>query len=283
MIFLKKNKYLTAGEFAKICNIPKHVLFHYDEIGLFQPEYKADNGYRYYSYRQYDTFLIIMNLKKMGMSLKDIKVFLSKRDPALFLSLLEDKFAEIDSLIDYLKGIKSMMQSMKDSTQEALNHKNDPIQLIPMPQRIILCSDNMENSNSTSFVNFMQEYIQFIKENNINMQQSVGNMISVDAIRKEDYLNFSYLYTPVDIEIPGKTRICTAGNYLCGWHHGPYDTIAKTYQQMIAFAHEQHIALGTFAYEDYMIADIAQMDHNEYITRILIETSDHSCIKQNLL
>ena len=99
MIFLKKNKYLTAGEFAKICDIPKHVLFHYDDIGLFQPEYKAENGYRYYSYRQYDTFLVIMNLKKMGMSLKDIKVFLSKRDPSLFLSLLEDKFEEIDSLI----------------------------------------------------------------------------------------------------------------------------------------------------------------------------------------
>ena len=61
MIFLKKNKYLTAGEFAKICDIPKHVLFHYDDIGLFQPEYKAENGYRYYSYRQYDTFLVIMN------------------------------------------------------------------------------------------------------------------------------------------------------------------------------------------------------------------------------
>lgn len=271
MIFLKKNKYLTAGEFAKICDIPKHVLFHYDDIGLFQPEYKAENGYRYYSYRQYDTFLVIMNLKKMGMSLKDIKVFLSKRDPSLFLSLLEDKFEEIDSLIEYLKDVKSMMQWMKDSSQEALCHKDDPISITHLPQRIILCSDNMENSNNTSFVNFMQEYIQFIKENNINMQQSVGNMISVEAIRNQDYLNFSYLYVDVDIEIPEKTRVCKERDYICGWHHGPYDTITDTYDQMMAYAMQNNIKLGTFAYEEYLIADIAQMNHNEYVTRILIE------------
>lgn len=32
-----EKKYLTAGQFAKICSVEKHVLFHYDEIGLFKP------------------------------------------------------------------------------------------------------------------------------------------------------------------------------------------------------------------------------------------------------
>ena len=31
---MKEKKYLTAGQFAKICGVEKHVLFHYDEIGL---------------------------------------------------------------------------------------------------------------------------------------------------------------------------------------------------------------------------------------------------------
>ena len=43
---MKEKKYLTAGQFAKICGVEKHVLFHYDEIGLFQPVMVNENGYQ---------------------------------------------------------------------------------------------------------------------------------------------------------------------------------------------------------------------------------------------
>ncbi|MFE4512310.1 MerR family DNA-binding transcriptional regulator, partial [Bacillus subtilis] len=43
-------KYFTTGEFSKLCRVKKQTLFHYDEIGLFSPEIKKENGYRYYSY-----------------------------------------------------------------------------------------------------------------------------------------------------------------------------------------------------------------------------------------
>lgn len=269
---MKKDKYLTAGEFAKICDIPKHVLFHYDEIGLFQPEFKADNGYRFYSYRQYDTFLIITNLKKMGMSLQDIKVFLSDRDPAIFLSLLSDKFQEIDELINYLKGIKHMMKWMEDSTRLALAHMEDPISVCELEEQMLLCSDDLQNASNKSFANFMLEYIQFIKENHIHVQQSVGNMIKVESIQKKDYLDFSYLYTNTDTILPAKTKLRKQGTYLCGWHHGSYDTIYQTYEKMLSYAAQNKIVLGEFAYEEYLIADTAQKDRNEYVTRIFIET-----------
>ncbi len=32
-----QEKYFTTGEFARMCNVEKHVLFHYDDIGLFRP------------------------------------------------------------------------------------------------------------------------------------------------------------------------------------------------------------------------------------------------------
>ena len=83
-----KEKYFTTGEFAKICHVEKHVLFHYDEIGLFKPAVVKENGYRYYSYHQYDTFAVIRTLKRLGTSLRDIKIYLEQRDPCLFLELL---------------------------------------------------------------------------------------------------------------------------------------------------------------------------------------------------
>ena len=71
---VKDKKYFTSGEFAKICGIPKHVLYHYDDIDLFKPAIIKENGYRYYSHHQYDTFSIISLLKHFGMSLSDIKI-----------------------------------------------------------------------------------------------------------------------------------------------------------------------------------------------------------------
>ena len=136
---MKEKKYLTAGQFAKICGVEKHVLFHYDEIGLFQPVMVNENGYRYYSYHQYDTFSVITKLKKMGMPLKDIKVFLEQRSPAVFLQLLEDKFEEVDREIEKLLALKRMMVYMKESTLFAVTHEDEDITIRQYPREILLC------------------------------------------------------------------------------------------------------------------------------------------------
>ena len=74
-------KYFSTGEFAKLCNINKKTLFHYDEIGLFKPEKVLENGYRYYSIYQLEVFNVIYTLKDIGMPLKEIKNFMDKRNP----------------------------------------------------------------------------------------------------------------------------------------------------------------------------------------------------------
>lgn len=268
---MKKEKYLTAGQFAKICGVEKHVLFHYDEIGLFTPIYVNEHGYRYYSYHQYDTFSVILKLKKMGMSLKDIKLFLEQRTPALFLQLLEEKFEEVDQEIQKLLALKRMMVYMKESTVFAVTHAYDEISVREYPKEILLCSKDLENSSSKSFASFMVEYIHFCQENNVLVQESVGCMIKIDNIRKQEYSNFSHLFMIIDHDIQKNTHIRKKGYYLCGWHNGPYDTISKTYKRMLEYAEKHQITLGAFAYEEYLIAEIAQKDHNKYVTHIRME------------
>ena len=49
----KKSKgYFTTGEFAKLCNVKKQTLFHYDIIGILNPAITGYKGYRYYSEMQ---------------------------------------------------------------------------------------------------------------------------------------------------------------------------------------------------------------------------------------
>lgn len=67
---MNKESFLTTGEFARLAGVTKHTLFYYDEIGLFSPEVKTENGYRYYSIAQLDVFDVIYTLKELGCLLK---------------------------------------------------------------------------------------------------------------------------------------------------------------------------------------------------------------------
>lgn len=264
-------KYFTTGEFAKICNVEKHVLFHYDEIDLFKPALVKENGYRYYSYYQFDTFAVIRTLKSLGTSLKDIKVYLKERNPQLFLELLDEKKQKLDKRIQELESSKELIEGLQACTRQALS-STEEITLVSLPREHILCSTDLENVTDRSFAKFMEEYIRFSTENHVRAQESVGSMIKVDNVAKEDYLNFSYIYMRVKTPVPGRTMVRKKGTYLCAYHVGRYEEIQRVYRRMLAFARENAIPLGKYAYEEYLIADIAQKDAAGYVTRLLMET-----------
>lgn len=65
-------KYLTNGEFAKLCKVNKQTVIYYDQMTLLTPAYRNEKGYRYYSFRQLELFNVIHLLKELGMSLEEI-------------------------------------------------------------------------------------------------------------------------------------------------------------------------------------------------------------------
>ena len=73
----KKKDYFTTGEFAKLCNVKKQTLFHYDAIGIFKPEIVDKNGYRYYSYTQLETFSVLTMFKDLRVPLKEVKAHIN--------------------------------------------------------------------------------------------------------------------------------------------------------------------------------------------------------------
>ena len=75
----------TTGEFAALCGVTKHTLFHYDETGIFSPAIRGENGYRYYAPAQIEVFQVISSLKELGMPLSDIKAYLDRRSPETLL------------------------------------------------------------------------------------------------------------------------------------------------------------------------------------------------------
>ena len=40
----QKKMGFTTGEFARLCGVKRHTLFHYDEIGIFSPSLRGETA-----------------------------------------------------------------------------------------------------------------------------------------------------------------------------------------------------------------------------------------------
>ena len=104
-------------------------MFHYDEIGIFKPAIKKKNGYRYYSYQQFEVFGVISILKEMGMSLQEIKIYLDNRSPEQLVHLFSEKIERINREIEHLNKLKHVMNDKIEMTKRAASLTGDEIEL----------------------------------------------------------------------------------------------------------------------------------------------------------
>lgn len=273
---MKNKQYFTTGEFARICGIEKHVLFYYDEIDLLKPAFINENGYRYYSSYQYDTFTVISLLKNLGMPLQEIKLYLQQRSPSLFLSLLEEKSRDIRSEIARLEKTYQYVSSMRQQTADAVNSEKDRIEIVFRPETQILCSRSPEN-DPLDFGMYAREYTEFCDENNLSKEHHIGTILKLGPDSSFDPSHFAALYTVYFIREnmakKGKSALITMrkGPYLTVYHQGDYPSLSSVYREIFRFIGKNRLKPGRFIYEEYILSDVAVQSPKEYVTRIFME------------
>ena len=88
--------YLNITQLAGLRNATTETLRHYDRIGLLKPAYvDPDTGYRYYSTEQVEIFDTIMDLRDMGLPLKEIQEFMDHRNVENSYEILSKKADEL--------------------------------------------------------------------------------------------------------------------------------------------------------------------------------------------
>ena len=94
---MKHKNYISTGELARVMDITKHTLFHYDEIGLFKPALVDENGYRLYKMEQMEMLDTILILRDLQLPLKEIKKFIENRNQAAVLECFAEKRLHLTS------------------------------------------------------------------------------------------------------------------------------------------------------------------------------------------
>ncbi|WP_235980508.1 MerR family transcriptional regulator [Staphylococcus durrellii] len=93
------SEYLT-GELSDMFGISNRTIQYYDKKGLLKPAYIKENSYRVYTESEVKKLQLILILKELDISLKDIKVLLdSDKDMKAINLLLDQKINETTNKI----------------------------------------------------------------------------------------------------------------------------------------------------------------------------------------
>lgn len=262
--------HFTTGEFALLCGVTKHTLFHYDDIGIFSPELKTANGYRYYSLTQIYVFSVISILKELNMPLCDIKAYLDRRSPAELVKLLESEAVLIDGLMLRLERMKVLIRKKAELTRSAALLDLESVSLEPQPSGLLLCTAATK-TDERSIAFSIREHVRLMDEHDIYSVHAIGGMIPLENARAGDYGGYSCFYTPLDSQPPDvPVTEKAAGNYLTAYHRGSYEAAGEAYLRMLDFAQKHSLSLVGSFYEDALLDELSTQRSEDQVIKMSI-------------
>ena len=110
---------MKIGELAETTGLSTKTIRFYESEGLIPDPPRTDSGYRYYGDSDAARLGFILKAKRLGLSLDEIKGILQlhdRREPTCVhvWSLLEDKVAQIDGVIQDLLDLKGELETLRD-------------------------------------------------------------------------------------------------------------------------------------------------------------------------
>lgn len=264
--------YFTTGEFAKILGVKKHTLFHYDEIGLFSPAIKEENGYRFYYVWQMDMFEVIRALQKLGMPLGEIREYMESRSPERFLAMAEEKEAEIDQEIERLKNMKRFMSRETETIREAMGAEIDKPRVVSKPKEYLFTSF-VRVEGERKMAEEIARHVKQCEQYHISMN-AVGAVCLGKNLREGRFDCYSLVYTRLDKRIAAlKPFVKPAGEYVELYYRGYDGTMEKAYPVITKFAQEQGLTLEEMWFEDMLLDELTVKGYEEYIIKVAVRCS----------
>lgn len=116
---------LNIGEFARLAQVSRRMLRHYDELGLLAPDWiDPDSGYRFYSVHQLGRIHRIVALRDIGFGLEQIREILTE-----------------DISVEELRG---MLRLRRAQIEQAVGEEQDRLRRVEAHLRALEWSDTME-------------------------------------------------------------------------------------------------------------------------------------------
>lgn len=266
---MRKKKILyTTGQFAKLNGVNKRTLHYYDETGLFSPEFRDENGYRYYTCFQSVQLEFILILRRIGLSIEEIIRYQQSPFDASLEEMITQKKRLIDKSVQELLRTKTFLEQKSDKLSMSLTAEHGKVELITLPKQRILLSGPITGAFDEDDFAVAGEFSLRLKRI-FGLYDNFGSRIPAEQILLGNCHNYECFFAcgREDTEIYDTIR--PAGSFLRTFCVGSWERLEEVYRILCRFAEDNHLELSGYAYEEGL-NEMSLRDRDDYITMITV-------------
>ena len=215
-------KLLTIGQMALLNHVSEQTLRLYDRLGLLAPASRGENGYRYYDIKQSAVLDIIQYMKSLGISLKEIRTQLEKKDIGQIEAALWEKQRQTE---EEIRRLKCQRRALERTIESFARYRAAPpdgtIQMEYIGPRQMYCIDTGVNVYDHD-VETYEEMLRDLKDSLVKDRLPQIYFCNAGTILAEkNFINRHFYSTQVfvfvDREFVQESLITTvpAANYAC--------------------------------------------------------------------
>lgn len=265
---MKDKSYMPIKEFSRLTGIKRENLRYYDQIGLFSPEFRGENGYRYYTRSQLTTAYLIISLREIGISIDEIKKYIDIRTPEQMFSLFSAQKKHILTEIKKLKRILEIMQLYVDMAEDAIKYEENSINVEYKKKEPIFLGPILPNNPpDDSTISFYD----FAAENGIDVGYPLGAIINTKSIESGEPLLVMHYYFKVEND---QNSYKPEGKYAVFYGRCAYGESDNLYEKLFTFIKENNLRICSNAYEEYPLNELTTKDEKQYCVKIEIMVED---------
>ncbi len=174
-------RHFTIGQVSRILGISTDTLRYYDKINLLSPEYRGENGYRYYSTIQLEVLITIKSLRAMDVPINQIEKLISGVELKDLRILIKKKEQEIIQEQENLKWFSKKLSYFSNMLQ-TFEEKRDEIAFsICGPYWIYLTTPIQQDDKPNFEKKIQKEVLEFIDYKWVAFSHTIA------VVGKEDY------------------------------------------------------------------------------------------------
>lgn len=268
----KKNLF-PIGEVAKLFHISISSLRHYENMGLFTPEYiSPDSGYRYYGTEQFEVLNTIRYLRTLDMPLSEIKDFLKNKD----ISHIEGKLQQQKQIVlekqRELKRIEQKINHRLSWLQDAQDTPLDTVSLIQLPAcRIVWVEGSLKIRDSQDMEAPIRKLDQSQAEAVVFLGK-VGLGISAEHLQAGETEQYDGIFLILDQEDVFFGETLTLPEMFCVRlrFRGSHTEAAVQYKKLLDYIKKHQMQIVGFSREITLIDYGITNDAEKFVSEICI-------------
>jgi DNA-binding transcriptional MerR regulator len=262
---------LTISQLAKLACVTRDTLLYYDRIGLLVPETRGANHYRYYSERELLKVNLIRTFQSLGMSLKDIRALLEKRDPDSVLTSLHEQIDAIGKERAHLEQMHALLEDYRDIIAYARDLDEGDIVVRWVDEKAILIGPPNDYARGRTLRDNIRDAYRYFQERVTSLETNypMWSFYEKESVQSRRWRFPDRFY----LSNPRGTDTRRAGWYVVGCARGGYGGSPCLFERLLAFIEDRKLEITGRSYVDYLLNEITVSNPDEYLIQVSIEVA----------